>query len=68
MTGRYEMGSGSAVEVLSQAIQTAERFPNLKVSHCSQNGDGCTLQHKACAFSGASVISASAYVIYGYVP
>ena len=31
MTGRHEMGTGSAVEALSQAIQAAERYPNLKV-------------------------------------
>lgn len=32
MAGRHEMGNGAAVEVLSQAIEAAERFPNLKVS------------------------------------
>ncbi|KAL3163087.1 hypothetical protein ABBQ32_009505 [Trebouxia sp. C0010 RCD-2024] len=30
MAGRHEMGNGAAVEVLSQAIEAAERFPNLK--------------------------------------
>lgn len=34
MAGKHEISSGSAVEVLSQAIEAAERFPNLKVSHC----------------------------------
>lgn len=32
MTGKHEMGTGAAAEVLSQAIQAAEGFPNLKVS------------------------------------
>lgn len=32
MTGKHEMGTGAAAEVLSQAIQAAERFPNLTVS------------------------------------
>lgn len=35
VTGRHEMGTGSAVEALSQAIQAAERFPNLRVRHCN---------------------------------
>ena len=34
MAGRHDMGNGSAAEVLGQAIEAAERFPNLKVSHC----------------------------------
>ena len=41
MAGKHDLATGSAVEVLTQAIQAARRFPNLTVSHCHFHGERC---------------------------
>jgi len=62
MAGRLEMAPGSAVDTLSQAVQAAQQFPNLKVrpgiicliSSNQQNQEGlqCVLCQLASNFQG----------------